>query len=361
MKGIALFHLCYIIFVEASYNMKQNILLTGASGGMGNSVLQTFLEDMIDINLKLVLRKNDHSLKLAEAYKHIDNLSFLWGDLTDYDYVCDAIKDIDIILHVAALVSAVADVNPELSMQVNYGSMKNLLKAIDHLDMNDKIKLVSIGTIAQTGDRMPPVHWGRIGDPIKPSVFDYYAVSKVAAERALVESKLKYWVSLRQTGITGEKMSNISDPIMFHNSLNNVLEYVSDRDSGVMLFNLCKKDREQTLSLTFWENIHNIGGGANSRISTLQLYRKVYGGLGITDLSHVIKPKLYATQNFHGTYYLDSHILNDHLDFQRDSIDYFVDNYNEQFKSITPLSKFICKLPFGKNSWDHSYRRTLIN
>lgn len=75
---------------------------------------------------------------------------------------------------------------------------------------------------------------------------------------------------------------------------------------------------------------------------------KFNGGLGITDLSHVIKPKLYATQNFHGTYYLDSHILNDHLDFQRDSIDYFVDHYNEQFKSITPLSKFICKLPFGQ-------------
>ena len=38
--------------------------------------------------------------------------------------------------------------------------------------------------VAETGDRMPPVHWGRVGDPIKPSMFDYYAVSKVAAGAA---------------------------------------------------------------------------------------------------------------------------------------------------------------------------------
>ena len=44
---------------------------------------------------------------------------------------------------------------------------------------------------------MPPIHWGRVGDPIKPSMFDYYAVSKVAAERYVIESGLKYWVSLR--------------------------------------------------------------------------------------------------------------------------------------------------------------------
>ena len=31
-------------------------------------------------------------------------------------------------------------------------------------------------------------------------MFDYYAVSKIAAERYVIESGLKYWVSLRQTG-----------------------------------------------------------------------------------------------------------------------------------------------------------------
>lgn len=79
----------------------------------------------------------------------------------------------------------------------------------------------------RNGDRMPPVHWGRVGDPIKPSMFDYYAVSKVVAERLVIESSLKYWVSLRQTGIIGRAMAEIEDAIMFHNCFDNVLEYCS--------------------------------------------------------------------------------------------------------------------------------------
>jgi len=56
---------------------------------------------------------------------------------------------------------------------------------------------------------LPPIHWGRVGDPIKPSIFDYYAVSKIASERLVIESRLEYWVSLRQTGIMGPAMAKI--------------------------------------------------------------------------------------------------------------------------------------------------------
>ena len=93
----------------------------------------------------------------------------------------------------------------------------HLIRAIKAQPHPDDIRLISIGTVAQTGDRMPPIHWGQVGDPIKPSVHDYYAVSKIAAERLLIESGLKYWVSLRQTGILSEKMAKIKDPIIFHN------------------------------------------------------------------------------------------------------------------------------------------------
>jgi hypothetical protein len=46
--------------------------------------------------------------------------------------------------------------------------MKNFRQAIKEQKRVDEVKLVSIGTIAETGDRMPPIHWGRVGDPIKP-------------------------------------------------------------------------------------------------------------------------------------------------------------------------------------------------
>jgi hypothetical protein len=43
-------------------------------------------------------------------------------------------------------------------MKVNYGSTVNIIKAIKVQPSRDQIKLVYIGTIAETGDRMPPIH-----------------------------------------------------------------------------------------------------------------------------------------------------------------------------------------------------------
>ena len=160
-------------------------------------------------------------------------------------------------------------------MENNYGSTRNLIEAIHEQGRADAYKFVYIGTVAETGDRMPPIHWGRVGDPIKPSMYDYYAVSKVAAERYVIESGLKYWVSLRQTGIIGPAMAKIRDAIQFHNCIDNVLEYVSDRDSGRAMRNLCAFDAKGTLDGSFWGHIYNIGGGEPCRISTDELYRKM--------------------------------------------------------------------------------------
>ena len=122
------------------------------------------------------------------------------GDLLCYEDVCKCVRDADLVLHIAAFVSPAADYYPEKAMKNNYGSTKNIIEVIRNLGRADVCRFVYIGTVAETGDRMPPIHWGRVGDPVKPSMFDYYAVSKVAAERYVIESGLKYWVSLRQTG-----------------------------------------------------------------------------------------------------------------------------------------------------------------
>ena len=136
-----------------------------------------------------------------------------------------------------------------------------MIEALYEFKQDQVTKFVYIGTVAETGDRMPPIHWGRVGEPIKPTMFDYYAVSKVAAERYLIESRLKYWVSLRQTGIIGPAMSKIQDAILFHNCFDNVLEYVSDRDSGRAMKNLAAYDVKGTLDQSFWNHMYNIGGG----------------------------------------------------------------------------------------------------
>ena len=85
-------------------------------------------------------------------------------------------------------------------MYTNIGSTLNIIKAIKEQPDPDKVHFAYVGTVAMTGSRLDPVQFGRIGDPMNPSIHDYYAVSKVFSEAAVFESGLKYWVSIRQTG-----------------------------------------------------------------------------------------------------------------------------------------------------------------
>lgn len=327
---------------------KKTVFLTGACGGMGFQGLTRMLKDGDSYNTLVLVRNSEKNRKMLEPYMAQENLEIVWGDLNDYDTVYKCVAKSDLILHVAAFVSPQADYNPKKAMQANYGSTKNLITAIKEQGRENEVKFVYIGTVAETGDRMPPIHWGRVGDPIKPSMFDYYAVSKVAAERYVIESGLKYWVSLRQTGIIGPAMSKIRDAIMFHNCYDNVLEYVSDRDSGVLLRNLSYQDATDTMDTAFWGHIYNIGGGEKCRVSTAEMFERLYGDIGIKDLSLILKPKTQATRNFHGHYYLDSDKLENFVHFQRDSMEYYYDCYIKDLGATAPMAKVMCKVPGGE-------------
>lgn len=327
---------------------KKTVFLTGACGGMGFQGLKRMLKDGDSYNTLVLVRDSEKNRKMLAPYKSLENLEVVWGDLNDYDIVYKCVAKSDLVLHVAAFVSPAADYNPQKAMQVNYGSTKNLITAIKEQNRENEVKFVYIGTVAETGDRMPPIHWGRVGDPIKPSMFDYYAVSKVAAERYVIESGLKYWVSLRQTGIIGPAMSKIRDAIMFHNCYDNVLEYVSDRDSGVLLRNLTYQDVTDTMQDGFWGHIYNIGGGEKCRVSTGEMFERLYGDIGIKDLSLILKPKMQATRNFHGHYYLDSDKLENFVHFQRDGMEYYYDCYIKDLGATAPMAKIMCKVPGGE-------------
>ncbi|MCR5354385.1 MAG: NAD(P)-dependent oxidoreductase [Lachnospiraceae bacterium] len=327
---------------------KLRVFVTGATGGMGFESLKQMMEDKDLYDITVLARDSEKNHKLLGDYKNCSNLRIYWGDLLNEEDVYNCVQDADIVLHIAAFVSPQADYYPDKAMKNNLGSTVNIINAIKKCGRQDEVRFVYIGTVAETGDRMPPIHWGRVGDPIKPSMFDYYAVSKVAAERAVIESGLKYWVSLRQTGIIGPAMSKIRDGIMFHNCFDNVLEYVSDRDSGRAMRNLCKYTAEHTLDDSFWGHIYNIGGGESCRASCYDLYKNMYGKMGLTKMEYILEPKAQATRNFHGQYYLDSDKLEDYLHFRQDSMEYCYDSFIKELGSTAGVAKFITKLPGGQ-------------
>ncbi len=326
--------------------MRKRVFISGVTGTMGSSGLKHLLKYEDDLEIITLIRPSKTNKKMMRQFE--DRIKIFWGDLLNYDDVKKAIVNVDYILHVAALVSPAADANPALAYKINVGSIENILKAINELRLFD-VKLVNIGSVAQTGDRMPPVHWGRCGDPLKPSYDDYYAVTKIKAERLVMESGLKYWVSLRQTGILHYGLLKMMEGIIFHQPLNNVLEWITEDDSGRLLANLCLKD----LPDNFYRNVYNIGGGETCRINNYDFMSEMMKALGIKDIEKIFSPNWFATNNFHGQYYLDSDTLNDYLDFRRESIEDFLVrlklNVHFPLTAFKLLPNFIIKNVVMKN------------
>lgn len=302
---------------------------------MGGEGLKQLLKRKDKFNIITIVRPSKkNKIKMAK-YEKMPGVQIIWGDLTNYEDVNRAVIEADYVLHVAAFISPKADYEPEKAWEINVGSTENIIKSIKSQPNKDNIKLIYIGSVAQTGDRMPPIHWGRTGDPLKPSIYDNYAVTKNAAERLVVDSGLKYWVSLRQTGIAHFDLFHVNDGIMFHQPLENCFEWVTAHDAGLLLAHICEK----SLPEDFWRRIYNIGGGQSCRTTGYEFLDMMYKAIGLKDIKKLYEPNWFATQNFHGQWYEDSDVLNDYLDFRRESLDDFI----EQLKKVLPFKIKILK------------------
>jgi nucleoside-diphosphate-sugar epimerase len=299
---------------------KKKILLTGASGNMGRHGMEELLQRTDRFEITALVLSTDKDRRIMEPYIQ-RGVKVIWGDLVCYEDVLEAIKGTDYVLHVGGLVSPLADTMPELTMKVNVGGAKNIVRAIQAQPDPDHIKLVYIGTVAQTGNRPAPIHWGRVGDPIKLSTFDTYALSKTMAEQIIVESGLKNWVSLRQTGIARMAAAEPLDPITFHTTLDGVLEWVTPKDSGRLLANVC----EESVPHEFWGNIYNIGGGSPNRLTNLELFEKMLGATGVKDYQAVLEPNWFALRNFHGQWFSDSDQLEAVVPFREQTFDEYLE------------------------------------
>ncbi len=267
--------------------------------------------------VKLLLRPSKVNKKMFAPYAGETSwLEIVWGDLTDLDDVKRAVAGVDVVLHPAAMISPAADHAPEMARRINVGGTRNLIEAIRaEPDGADRIKFVFIGSVAQYGDRLPPVEMIKVGDPLKPSVFDYYALTKCEAETMVIESGLRYWASVRQTFICIPNLLTLLDPIMFHQPIDQRIEFVTSRDAGYGLVQCIEVGDD------FWQHIYNMGGGPACRVRYEDFMDGIFGIVGLGDFRKVVDRNWFALRNFHCGYFEDSYVLNDHLGHWRDGMD----------------------------------------
>ena len=101
---------------------KTRVLLTGAGGNMGYAALQLFVKPENQDRYELVIFDllNTRNQKKFETIENARNLHIVWGDLTNYDDVLQAVNGADYILHAAALIPPEADHHPFLFHSVHF-------------------------------------------------------------------------------------------------------------------------------------------------------------------------------------------------------------------------------------------------
>ena len=312
---------------------KKTIFLTGATGVMGSAVLKEFMGLRDRFDLRLLVRPGKANRKKIKPLENEPGIDIIWGDMVNYDDILRGVTGADYVLHVGGMVSPKADYLPRTTRKVNVTAAENIAKAVMAQPNADAIKVVYIGSVAQTSDRNPPIHWGRTGDPICISVYDHYAISKTLAEKAFVESGIKNWVCLRQSGILHPGVLNNFDPIMFHVPLRGVLEWATVEDSGRLLANLCDDDAKGTLPADFWNRFYNIGSGEAYRITNYDFMCRLLKALSCPPPEKIFEANWFALRNFHGQWYTDSDTLEEYLHF-RENLP--LDDYFERLKASLP-------------------------
>jgi nucleoside-diphosphate-sugar epimerase len=149
-----------------------NYLITGIAGFVGSSLAHALIEQGHAVrgidNLSTGRIEN-----LADIRQKID---FRQADLLDPSAIQDACRDIDYVLHQAAIPSVPRSVkDPVESNQANVDGTLNLLVAA----RDAKVKRVTYASSSSLYGESPslPKHEGMIPDPISP-----YAVSKLTGE-----------------------------------------------------------------------------------------------------------------------------------------------------------------------------------
>lgn len=310
--------------------MKRKICITGATGTMGMATLKQLAPRAVRFDITVLARQSKRNRKKLKPFMKLDGFRVVWGDLTNLNDVKAAAGDADFILHIGGMVSPSADWYPEKTLKVNVEAARNIAQAVLEGSKPETAKVVYIGSVAELGDRRPPHHWGRTGDPLTPSVADAYAVSKIEAEKAIVDSGLKNWVVLRQTGILypGLLMKG-SDPISFHVPLRGMLEWTTDEDSGRLMANIC----EANVPKEFWNKFYNIGSGESFRLTNYEFEQLLLEALGCPPPEKVFNPEWFATQNFHGQWYRDSDRLEEMVHFRSNET---CDAYFKRMRRMLP-------------------------
>ncbi|TFG21086.1 MAG: NAD-dependent epimerase/dehydratase family protein [Promethearchaeota archaeon] len=355
---------------------KPTVALFGSSGTMGIKAFEELWKRRDKFNISILVRPSKKNKKIFRSYEKIvgmkpipstgmsekNGFKIVWGDVTIYEDVKETIRHVDWVLSCLALISPTADYCQEEAHAVNTEGIRNIIDAIEsEPNGSERIKYIHTSSVALTGDRMGPVRWGRIGDPVFPSIYDYYSVTKIAGERLVLESSIKHWAVLRLTFIMPTnfaKVYSLLDPILFHMPLDTCMENTTDRDAGYGIVNSLEIPNDSD----FWRRVYNFGGGPEMQCTGYEYVNLSMGINGMSNIEAIMDRKWFALRNFHLQLYEDSSVLNDYLHFRRDTLETWKESIIKDMPGALRLVRWLAlKIPAIQRLMDKVARKMMKN
>lgn len=308
-------------------NNNQKILITGTTGAIGSEVLNQLNASNKLNGVSVLVRDSKNTRKVLKPF--IDKINVIYGDITNRDIVKKAVKNQDIVVHLAAIIPSIIDNNDDLVNRVNVGGTENIVRSMETECPNALLLFSS--SIAIYGDRIidPEI---RISDPPKGLDHDNYSRTKVDAETIIKSSKLN-WSIFRLTAIMGIGNHKISG-IMFDVPLETQFEIATVRDTARAFVNSLDHKEELT------GRVFNLGGGESCRITYFDFMSRAFNAFGLGKIN--FPEYAFAKQNFHCGHYMDGNELETILQFRKDNIE----SYFKRFDTSVPMIQRLLTLPF---------------
>lgn len=269
------------------------ILITGGAGRLGYIVAKHCIQEGYKVKAFDLPNVNWNHIK------SIKKVEIIKGDITNPNSVAQASKNIETVIHLAALLPPNSEIDKELTFEVNIQGTKNILK------VNDADTAIvfasSVSTYGITCDQKFP-----ITETQTQSTHNNYSESKIEAEKLIKESRNNY-VILRVAPIAVADLLEIPDVIPYRNSQRVEFIYVEDAAYAVKAcLNIAHEEKE----------VYNIAGGASWQMTGEKFINKFYGALGVEVKANYSDK--YTAVDWYDT--KKSHVLK----YQRTSFNHFI-------------------------------------
>lgn len=309
---------------------KLNVLLTGASGTIGSEVLAQ-LADNSDVALTVFDVKTKKAEKIFKPF--YSKVRFLYGDITNKADLDNAVKNQDVVIHLAGIIPPLADEKPDLAYKVNVLGMKNLVNALKE-NAKDAFLMFS-SSVAVYGDRLTNPNI-RVGDTVSASDYDEYAKNKIECEHIIQDSGIDWTIFRLAAIMKNHKISKL----MFHMPLETTMEICTAEDTARAFSNGIWKRNELK------NRIFNLGGGKQCTTSFGEFLQKSFDLFGLGKVNFA--EHTFAKRNFHCGYFVDGDDLENIVHFRQDDLESYYAKTKKDISSLTKLLASIFRFPIKK-------------